>query len=85
MATRRFLKKEKLERRDVASDDNSMGAPDTAMLCAVAQHDLPLQTLWPSVVCMLFPLLHPKASCRVPAHCARQATFAFTQRMRWWP
>jgi len=45
MVISRFLERAKLQQYEIEEDENIMDAPDVSMLCAIAQHDVALQTL----------------------------------------
>jgi len=45
MVIARFLERAKLQQYEIEEDENIMEAPDVAMLCAIAQHDVALQSL----------------------------------------
>jgi len=45
MVISRFLERAKLQQYEIEEDENIMDAPDVAMLCALAQHDVALQAL----------------------------------------
>jgi len=45
MVISRFLERAKLQQYEIEEDENIMEAPDVAMLCAIAQHDVALQAL----------------------------------------
>ena len=45
MVISRFLERAKLKQYEIEDDENIMDAPDVALLCAIAQHDIALQAL----------------------------------------
>jgi len=45
MVIARFLERAKLQQYEIEEDENIVDAPDVAMLCAIAQHDIALQNL----------------------------------------
>lgn len=45
MVISRFLERAKLQQYEIEEDENIMDAPDVAMLCAIAQHDVAMQNL----------------------------------------
>ena len=45
MVISRFLERAKLQQYEIEEDEDIMDAPDVAMLCAIAQHDVALQAL----------------------------------------
>jgi hypothetical protein len=45
MVIKRFIERARLQQYEIEEDENVMEAPDVAMLCAIAQHDVALQVL----------------------------------------
>ena len=45
MVIKRFIERARLQQYEIEEDENVMDAPDVAMLCAIAQHDVALQVL----------------------------------------
>jgi len=45
MVIKRFIERARLQQYEIEEDENIMEAPDVAMLCAIAQHDVALQVL----------------------------------------